>query len=157
VIEQNRTELVPNSSVKILQIRIFVVAPHHGIQGEAAEANEGLHSGAQVEQHLKQQPEVVAEGWLLWREHQQPGLQSLLNRLLKMKSPGLLPKGERILLSKRRREVAGAGTNSRTSTINSAMKSQRKPRVYRLKTLKNLYLGKVWTTAESKTDVTTGT
>ena len=48
MIELLRAVLVPNGSVEVFHIRFFVVALHHGIQGEAAEANAGLNSGTLI-------------------------------------------------------------------------------------------------------------
>jgi hypothetical protein len=64
--EQIGAELVPGCAIQMLQIRFFVVAPENGELCKATQPDERVNGSVLIAQHLKQQPEVVAEGWLLW-------------------------------------------------------------------------------------------
>jgi hypothetical protein len=76
----------------MFQIRLFVVSPQNGELREATQPDKRVNASALIAQHLKQQPEVVAEGWLLWPEDQQPGFESFFGGLLELKPPVLFIK-----------------------------------------------------------------
>ena len=84
--EKIGAELVPGGAVEILQIRLFVVAPENGELRKATQPDEGGNGGLEITQHLKQQPEVVAEGWLLGLEDKEPGFECFLSGLLELKT-----------------------------------------------------------------------
>jgi hypothetical protein len=65
VIEQISAELIPDGAIEVFEIRFFVVSPENGKLRKATQPNEWGNVGVVIAQHLKQQPEVVAEGWLL--------------------------------------------------------------------------------------------
>ena len=66
--EQISAEQVPGGAVEILKIRLFVVSPENGKLCKSTQPGEGVNGGTEIAQHLKQQPQVVAERWLLWLE-----------------------------------------------------------------------------------------